>query len=266
MRSQQSGLMACGMPSEFVSPLAKAGTGVVVAIVQMGLLALLAVDVVHPPEPDQGGAPVIELTLTPRAAFDSENGSTDSTAAKADAPAERERAPTPSSEPMPPTPRTTPIPSPALETIPVSLSSGAPTPLATIQTEETGRGGATADGAQDSRRGLTGGGAAATTGANAGAQVDDYYAEVLRWVETHKRHPGGVTGQVTVAFTLDRRGRVSNARILTGSGRAALDAATLSQIKAAEPFPRPPSATTWRTREFRVRLDYRPREGGRSAR
>ncbi|WP_370651888.1 energy transducer TonB [Brevundimonas sp.] len=88
----------------------------------------------------------------------------------------------------------------------------------------------------------------------------------MRWLETHKRHPGGVTGLVTVAFTLDRRGRVSNERILSGSGRAPLDAATLSQIRASEPFPRPPADTTWRTREFRVRLDYRPRDRAREAR
>ena len=85
-------------------------------------------------------------------------------------------------------------------------------------------------------------------------------------METHKRHPGGVTGLVTVAFTLDRRGRVSDARTGASSGRAALAAATLSQIRAAEPFPPPPAGTAWRTREFRVRLDYRPREGGRDAR
>ncbi|GLK47836.1 hypothetical protein GCM10017620_08090 [Brevundimonas intermedia] len=255
------------MPSEFASPLAKAATGLVVAVVQLGLLAGLAVDAVQPPAPDQGGAPVIELTLTPRAAFDSENGSADSTAAKAEAPAATARKTlTPSTAPMLPTPRVTPTPVFPLETTPVALASVASTPLATIQTEGTGRGEAGAEGARDSRRGMTGGGAAATSGANAGAQVDDYYAQVLRWVETHKRHPGGVIGTVTVAFTLDRRGRVSNERVLTGSGRAALDAATLSQIRAAEPFPRPPADTTWRTREFRVRLDYRPREGGRSAR
>lgn len=254
------------MPSEFVSPFAKAATGLVVAVVQLGLLATLAVEAVHPPAPDQGGAPVIELTLTPRAAFDSENGSADSMAAKAMSPAETAPKPTSSTALVLPTPMIRPTPVLALETTPVAaLTSVASAPLATIQTEGTGRGEASADGARDSRRGMTGGGAA-TTGANAGAQVDDYYAQVLRWVETHKRHPGGVTGMVTVAFTLDRRGRVSNERILTGSGRAALDAATLGQIKAAEPFPRPPAGTTWRMREFRVRLDYRPREGGRSAR
>ncbi|WAC59124.1 energy transducer TonB family protein [Brevundimonas sp. SL130] len=254
------------MPSEFVSPLAKAGTGAVVAVVQMGLLVLLTLDAVRAPAPDQGGAPVIELTLTPRAAFNRENGSTDSTAAKAEDAAETPRKPTLKTAPTPLEARVAPTPLPALETTPVALASGAPAPLATILTEGAGRGEASADGARDSRRGMTGGGAAATSGANAGAQVDDYYAQVLRWVETHKRHPGGVTGVVTVVFTLDRRGRVSNERILTGSGRSALDAATLSQIKAAEPFPRPSSDTTWRTREFRVRLDYRPREGGRAAR
>jgi protein TonB len=255
------------MPSKFVSPFAKAAIGLVVAVVQLGLLATLAVEAVHPPAPDQGGAPVIELTLTPRAAFDSENGSADSMAAKAEPPAETAPKPTPSTAPVLPTPMIRPTPVLGLETTPVAaLTSVASASLATIQTEGTGRGEASADGARDSRRGMTGGGAAATSGANAGAQMDDYYAQILRWVETHKRHPGGVTGMVTVAFTLDRRGRVSNERILTGSGRAALDAVTLSQIRAAEPFPRPPPNTTWRTREFRVRLDYRPREGGRSAR
>jgi len=254
------------MPPEYVSPLAKAATGVVVAVVQLGLLAMLAVGSVHPPTPDQGGAPVIELTLSPRAAFDSVDGSTEAVASKGGDHPKAAHEPEVQTAPVRPAPRPSQTLFPTLQTTPIALTSAVSEPLVSFQAEGGSEAEPGPDGAQDLRRGLTGGGGAATSGANGGAQVDDYYAQVLHWVETHKRHPGGVTGLVTVAFTLDRRGRVSDARILSSSGRAALDAATLSQIRAAEPFPRPPAGTTWRTREFRVRLDYRPREGGRDAR
>lgn len=251
--------------SEFVSPLAKAATGLVVSVVQWGLLAALAVDAVHPPAPDQGGAPVIKLTLSPRVAFDSVNGSAESSAAQptqATAPQSDVEVETPAVRPTPIMPR---IQTSTLPMAPVAaLSASSRTPAATegLRGMAEGQGEAVATGARDSRKGLTEGGAASTSGANGGAQIDDYYAQVLRWVGTHKRHPGGVAGVVTVAFTLDRRGQISNERILSGSGRPALDAATLRQLKASQPFPRPPSDTSWRTREFRVRLDYRLRESG----
>ncbi|WP_395943252.1 energy transducer TonB [Brevundimonas sp.] len=257
------------MSSDLVSPFAKAATGVVVAVVQLGLIAALAVEAVPPRTLDDGGAPVIELTLAPRVAFDSVNGSADSAdarpaqpvASKAEAADE-----TPRVRPTPIAPRIQTMPAQTVPVLVLNTPSRAPTPTEGPRGEAEGQGEATATGARDSRRGLTEGGAARTTGASGGARIDDYYAHVLRWVEEHKRHPGGVTGVVTVAFTLDRRGRITKEQVLTGSGHAGLDAAALRQLRASEPFPRPPSDATWRTREFRVRLDYRPREGGRNAR
>lgn len=257
------------MSSELVSPFAKAATGMVVAVVQLGLIAALAVEAVPPRNTDDGGAPVIELSLARRVAFDSVNGSAESAAAKS------AQAAIPKAEPVVerpvarPTPIIPRIQTSPLQTVPVAVlntPSRAPAPTEGPRGEAAGQGEATATGARDSRKGLTEGGAARTTGASGGSQIDDYYARVLRWVEEHKRHPGGMTGVVTVAFTLDQRGRISEERVLTGSGRAGLDAAALRQLRASAPFPRPPSDATWRTREFRVRLDYRPREGGRNAR
>jgi len=256
------------MSTASVSPFAKVATGVVVATIQLGLIAVLAVDVVAPRTVDEGGAPVIELTLSPRVAFDSVNGSSETTAAKS------VRTASTKSEPVvvAPTVRTISI-TPRVQTFPiqtvpvVALTAPSSAPEAEgPRSEAEGQGEATAIGARDSRKGLTEGGSARTTGASGGSQIDDYYARVLRWVEEHKRHPGGVTGVVTVAFTLDRRGRITEEKVLAGSGRASLDAAALRQLRASEPFPRPPSDTAWRTREFRVRLDYRPREGGRNLR
>lgn len=261
--------MRTSMSSDLVSPFAKAATGVVVAVVQLGLIAALAVESVSPQNRDSGGAPVIELTLAPRVAFDSVNGSTESVAAKSVQAAAAKSEPVAETPTVRPTPISPRIQTALVQTISVaalSAPSRAPAPAEGVRNNAEGQSEATATGARDAQRGLTEGGAARTTGASGGAQIDDYYARVLRWVEEHKRHPGGVTGVVTVAFTLDRRGRITEERVLTGSGRAGLDAAALRQLRASAPFPRPPSDATWRTREFRVRLDYRPREGGRNTR
>lgn len=250
------------MSPQLVSRLAKAATGMVVAVIQLGLLAALAVDAVRPTVPDQGGAPVIELTLTPRNAFNSVTGSTDATEAKkvdTAAPASNVAAAPIKAEPV--VQRAASLPAPM--TTDVAYAPLVRTAAAAVGVVNESDDAPAMTGAPESRRGLTDGGGAPTTGASAGSQIDDYYAQVLRWVEEHKRHPGGVAGVVTVAFTLDRRGRVSGERVLSSSGRRTLDAATLRQLKASQPFPRPPSDATWRTREFRVRLDYRARRGDR---
>jgi protein TonB len=56
-----------------------------------------------------------------------------------------------------------------------------------------------------------------------------------------KRFPGGASpGTVQVAFTIDRGGRVLAARLVRGSGEAALDEEALAMIRRASPVPAPP--------------------------
>ncbi len=61
----------------------------------------------------------------------------------------------------------------------------------------------------------------------------------------HKRYPGEarsrrVQGVVTVAFTLDSTGKVTNVRILKGSGSSLLDEEALAMLTRASPLPAPP--------------------------
>ncbi len=119
--------------------------------------------------------------------------------------------------------------------------------------------GATATASTNSRRGMTRGGGGQAVGASGGRSTDDYEAEILRWIERHKGNAGGNLGVVTIGFTVDRRGRLSGERVVRTSGRVGLDAFTLSKLRQASPFPRPPSDVTWSRRDFVVNVDYRHR-------
>ncbi|QEL21786.1 TonB family protein [Bosea sp. F3-2] len=56
-----------------------------------------------------------------------------------------------------------------------------------------------------------------------------------------KRFPGGASpGTVQVAFSIDRGGRVLSARLVRGSGDAALDEEAVAMIRRASPVPAPP--------------------------
>ena len=50
----------------------------------------------------------------------------------------------------------------------------------------------------------------------------------------------GVMYGKTLAFSLDRQGRVTASRIAKSSGSSALDEATLDLVRRAQPFPAPP--------------------------
>ena len=51
----------------------------------------------------------------------------------------------------------------------------------------------------------------------------------------------GVQGVVSLAFTIDRHGKVVSSRIVKSSGSAVLDAEALDLIKRAAPLPPPPA-------------------------
>lgn len=63
----------------------------------------------------------------------------------------------------------------------------------------------------------------------------------------HKRYPGEarnrrVEGVVTVSFSIDGTGRITNARILKASGSPLLDDEALAMLSRASPLPAPPEA------------------------
>lgn len=65
---------------------------------------------------------------------------------------------------------------------------------------------------------------------------------LMAHLNRYKRFPSGAasTGTVTVAFTIDRSGRVLSSRLVRGSGDAALDAEAVFLPRRASPVPAPP--------------------------
>jgi protein TonB len=84
------------------------------------------------------------------------------------------------------------------------------------------------------------------------------------WTYKHlheKRIANGEQGTATVAFRIDRRGRLLESRIVHGSGSAALDEETLALVRRAQPFPAPPANISDVQLSFVLPMNYiRPRQ------
>jgi protein TonB len=63
----------------------------------------------------------------------------------------------------------------------------------------------------------------------------------LAKVQRYPAQARGVQGVVSLAFTIDRQGKVVSSKIIKSSGSAVLDAEALDLIKRAAPLPPPPS-------------------------
>lgn len=243
------------VPSPVLTP-SRLAVGLGVFALHVLTLAGLSLNVRSAPDM-VGGAPVIQLTLAPRASFDGVNAPRTSAA----------------SPPVPSPPDETPEEAPSRTDVAPPLPRRLSSALITAETfaiqdrpsQSSGpsarqaESGAAAPGiaSRASEAGLTQGGGAPVVGAAAATTADAYEAAVLAWIERHKRHPGGAAGIVTVRFTLDRRGAVRASEVVTSSGARSVDHAALSQLRDAAPFPRPAPNTNWRTRDFTVRIDFR---------
>ena len=60
-------------------------------------------------------------------------------------------------------------------------------------------------------------------------------------VQRYPAQARGVQGVVSLAFTIDRQGKVVSSKIVKSSGSAVLDAEALDLIKRATPLPPPPT-------------------------
>ncbi|MCC7251873.1 energy transducer TonB [Hyphomicrobium sp.] len=77
----------------------------------------------------------------------------------------------------------------------------------------------------------------------------------------HKRYPGEararrIQGVVTVGFAIDREGRVTNARIVKGSGSSLLDDEALEMLSRASPLPVPPDEATVTARSLSLPIQF----------
>lgn len=73
------------------------------------------------------------------------------------------------------------------------------------------------------------------------AATANWRGTLIAHLNRYKRFPGGASpGVVQVSFSIDRSGRVTSARLLSGSGDAALDEEAVAMIRRASPVPAPP--------------------------
>jgi protein TonB len=73
------------------------------------------------------------------------------------------------------------------------------------------------------------------------AATASWRGSLMAHLNRYKRFPGGASpGTVQVAFSIDRGGRVLSARLVRGSGDAALDGEAVAMIRRASPVPAPP--------------------------
>lgn len=84
--------------------------------------------------------------------------------------------------------------------------------------------------------------AAPAEGISSSMSPASWRGALMAHLNRHKRFPAGAagTGVATVAFTIDRSGRVISARLVRSSGDAALDAEAASLPRRASPVPAPP--------------------------
>ncbi len=106
--------------------------------------------------------------------------------------------------------------------------------------------------------GQSAGNAQKPAGASASAKAA-YGAKLLSHVQRFKRYPAaaaGATGVTRLTVTIGRDGSLRSARIVSGSGNAALDAEARATAGRAAPYPRPPDGVGGATLTFSVALKF----------
>jgi protein TonB len=80
-------------------------------------------------------------------------------------------------------------------------------------------------------------------------------------ISRHKRYPTEardrrVQGVVTVSFSIDGKGHVSNVRILKGSGSSLLDDEAIEILQRADPLPAPPEQSVETARNLSLPIQF----------
>lgn len=106
----------------------------------------------------------------------------------------------------------------------------------------------------------TGSGQRVETGGNPAAR-QSYLAEVLAQIARHKRYPrearhDGVTGVVSVTFTILANGTVDTEQVSGSSGDHRLDQAALAMLSRASPFPPIPRNLGMPTLELTLPVEF----------
>jgi protein TonB len=93
------------------------------------------------------------------------------------------------------------------------------------------------------------------------AQIRSWYSSIVAQLERHKSYPAaarqrGQTGEVELAFSIDRDGHVLASKIVKSSGYPVLDQETMTTVRRAEPFPLPPSGLDGEKFDFTVPVKF----------
>jgi protein TonB len=104
---------------------------------------------------------------------------------------------------------------------------------------------------------------AASTPSNSDA-LPNWRSQIIGILERNKRYPPEAEarqehGVSSLAFSLNRQGRVISARIAGSSGSSALDTETLSLVRRVQPFPPPPPEVAGAQINLVVAIRYNPR-------
>lgn len=88
------------------------------------------------------------------------------------------------------------------------------------------------------------------------SSVEMYQETLWQWVAA--RRPQGIylEGEATIAFTLDRQGRLISASIAQSSGNKLLDRLALRTIRTAAPYPTPPADMPDEALHFRLVFSF----------
>jgi protein TonB len=81
--------------------------------------------------------------------------------------------------------------------------------------------------------------------------------KVLTHLNSRKREFGGADGTATVAFKIDRSGKVMSAQLVSTSGNKALDAEAVAMTQRASPVPAPPADIAGDTLYLKVPIRFK---------
>jgi protein TonB len=93
------------------------------------------------------------------------------------------------------------------------------------------------------------------------AQLSSWHRKIVIQLQRHKNYPAAAqahreAGVATVAFTIDREGKVVATRVIHSSGFASLDQETIATVHRAAPFPPPPANLPGPTFDFTVPIQF----------
>ena len=80
--------------------------------------------------------------------------------------------------------------------------------------------------------------------------------KVIAHLNSRKREFNAADGTSTVAFSIDRSGKVTSARLLASSGNAALDQEAVAMTQRANPVPAPPADVVGSTLHLKVPIRF----------